>query len=83
MLEPEVNCREFVDLVTDYLDDAMAPEMVDLVEEHLVLCDWCRDHLVQVETAIGATHELAGEAPEPAVLESLVGAFREARKGKR
>jgi predicted anti-sigma-YlaC factor YlaD len=79
--EPEVTCREFVELATDYLDAALAPQAVDLVEEHLVLCDWCRDHLVQVELTVGATPGLAGEQPPAAMLETIVGAFREARKG--
>jgi predicted anti-sigma-YlaC factor YlaD len=81
--EPEITCREFVEIATDYLDDALPPHRLDLVEEHLVLCDWCRDHLDQMETTIGAVGGLAGEPPEAEVLDTLVGAFREARGGIR
>ena len=45
MHDHEIICREFVELVTDYLEGALAPETVDLVEQHLVMCDWCRDYL--------------------------------------
>jgi predicted anti-sigma-YlaC factor YlaD len=79
--EPEITCREFVEIATDYLDDALPPDRLDLVEEHLVLCDWCRDHLDQLTTTIGAVGGLAGEPPDAAVLDSLVGAFRDARGG--
>jgi predicted anti-sigma-YlaC factor YlaD len=77
--EPEVSCREFVEMATDYLDAALAPDAVDLVEEHLVLCDWCRDHLQQLESTIGAVRGCAGQAPPADMLDSLVGAFRAAR----
>ena len=80
---PEITCREFVELATDYLDDALPPDRLDLVEEHLVLCDWCRDHLAQLEATIGAVHGLAGEQPSPDVLDTLVGAFRDARGATR
>ena len=81
MHEPEVTCREFVELATDYLDDALSSDALDLVEEHLVLCDWCREHLEQLESTIGAVRGTAGEQPPPDVLDSIVGAFREARGG--
>lgn len=83
MPEPEITCREFVEIATDYLDDALPAQRLDLVEEHLVLCAWCRDHLDQLETTIGAVGGLAGEPPDPAVLDTLVSAFREARGGTR
>jgi predicted anti-sigma-YlaC factor YlaD len=77
--EPEITCREFVEVATDLLEESMSPRELDLVEEHLVLCDWCRDHLAQLEATVGATHGLGGDAPPAAVLQTLVGAFREAR----
>ena len=80
MAEPEITCREFVELATEYLDDALPSARLDLVEEHLVLCDWCRDHLHQMEATIGAVRGLAGDQPHAEVLDILVGAFRDARE---
>jgi predicted anti-sigma-YlaC factor YlaD len=78
--EPEITCQEFVEVATEFLEDALAPDELDLVEEHLVLCDWCRDHLDQLELTVGATRGLAGDAPPPELLRTLVGAFRDARR---
>ena len=44
----EVTCREFVELVTDYWDGALPEHRLELVEEHLVMCDWCKTYLDQM-----------------------------------
>jgi predicted anti-sigma-YlaC factor YlaD len=76
----EIVCREFVELATDYLEGAMPEETLELVEEHLAMCDWCRDYLHQIETTahvVAAEGEAPEEAPPAETLEALVGAFRE------
>jgi len=78
--DAEISCREFVEVATEFLEDALPGPELDLVEEHLVLCDWCRDHLAQLQLTIAATQGLAGEVPAPGVLRALVGAFRDARR---
>jgi len=80
--EPEVTCREFVELATDYLDEALPPLTVDLVEEHLVFCDWCRDYLDGFEATVAAVPAAAHvhdheERPDGEMLRALLGAFRE------
>ena len=77
MDEPEIICREFVELVTDYLEGALPPETVDLVEQHLVMCDWCRDYLGQVDATVDAVRDLESEPPPKEMLESLLVAFRQ------
>ena len=76
--DAEVSCREFVELVTDLLDETLPPATLDLVEEHLVLCDWCRDYLKQIEATVGAVSDLPDEEPDAAMLRTLLGAFRDA-----
>jgi predicted anti-sigma-YlaC factor YlaD len=75
--EAEVTCRELVELVSDYLDEALPPATLDLVEEHLVLCDACREYVAQVRMTIGAVAGLPAEEPDAAMLRSLLGAFRD------
>jgi hypothetical protein len=50
----EVVCKEFVELITDYFEDTLPPRKLSHVEEHLVLCDWCRTYLDQMQATIGA-----------------------------
>jgi predicted anti-sigma-YlaC factor YlaD len=79
----EIVCREFAELATEYLEGAMPDDTLELVEEHLAMCDWCRDYLRQIETtarAVGAEPETA--EPEPETLDGLLAAFRATTKGK-
>ena len=76
----EIVCREFVELATDYLEGAMPEETLELVEEHLAMCDWCRDYLHQIEATTQVVAAAAGapqQAPPAETLQALVGAFRE------
>jgi predicted anti-sigma-YlaC factor YlaD len=78
--DAEISCREFVELVTDYQEDALPEPVVDLVEEHLVLCDWCRDYLGQLEVTVAATAKIVDEPPPAAELATAMAAFRAARR---
>ena len=75
----EVSCREFVELVTDYWEGALAEERMELVEEHLVMCDWCKTYLEQMELTVESLPEArAGREQLPEETERvLVSAFRE------
>ena len=77
MDDHEIICREFVELVTEYLDGELPPATVDLVEQHLVMCDWCRDYLGQFEATVTAVGQLPGEPPPKELLETLLVSFRE------
>ena len=59
----ELTCQELVELVTEYLEGALAPTRLDLVEEHLVMCDWCVAYLQQMETTLDQLRSLRDEAP--------------------
>jgi predicted anti-sigma-YlaC factor YlaD len=81
----EIVCREFAELATDYLDGAMPEPTLELVEEHLAMCDWCREYLHQIDTTADAVATAEEEGPrfapaEPA-MQDLVGAFRRRREG--
>jgi predicted anti-sigma-YlaC factor YlaD len=75
----EIVCREFSELATDYLEAALPEETLELVEEHLAMCDWCRDYLRQIETTAHSVAAVSGArepAPPDATLHALVHAFR-------
>jgi predicted anti-sigma-YlaC factor YlaD len=81
MTMDEIVCREFAELATDYLEGAMPAERLELVEEHLVMCDWCRHYLRQIETTAAAVGGTAPPAPPDETLDALLGAFRAHTRG--
>ena len=72
----EIVCREFVEVATEYLEGAMPEETLELVEEHLAMCDWCRDYLAQLEATSAAVAGAPGDEPAAETLQTLIGAFR-------
>lgn len=73
----ELDCNEFVELVTAYLDGALTPAEEQRVEEHLSLCDGCSAYLEQVRRTVAAVGELPGPDGLPdARRQRLLEAFR-------
>ncbi|HLF40316.1 MAG TPA: zf-HC2 domain-containing protein [Acidimicrobiia bacterium] len=76
----EPDCRVIVELVTEYLEGALAPDPCDAFERHLALCPGCDAYLDQMRRAISLTSRLAGEDVDPEVLAGLLAAFRSRRR---
>jgi len=76
----QLECREVVELTTDFLGDALTAVDRAHLEQHLLVCSPCTMHLQQVRATIALTKELATPAPT-VVAPSLLAAFRTARKG--
>jgi predicted anti-sigma-YlaC factor YlaD len=75
----EIVCREFSELATDYLEAALPEQTLELVEEHLAMCNWCRDYLRQIETTadtVAAVSEASEPGPPDTTLHALLHAFR-------
>jgi hypothetical protein len=70
---PELTCREFVELVTDYLEDALGESSADRVREHRLHCEWCATYLAQMNFTVAALRTLPLE-PVPDTLHQLVAA---------
>ena len=72
-------CREFVELVTDYLEGALPDAERARFEAHLAECDGCDGYLEDMRRLVGSLHD----APEPqvdaATREVLLRAFRDLR----
>lgn len=54
----DLACREFVELVTAYLDDALPAATRAEVDDHLEVCAGCRNVLAQWRTVIDLTGSL-------------------------
>ena len=73
----EVTCCEFVELVSAYWEGVLSEERMELVEEHLVICDSCKTYLEQMELTVEALPEAGGREPVPEETERvLLSAFR-------
>jgi predicted anti-sigma-YlaC factor YlaD len=73
----EMNCRSLVELVTDYLEGAIAEEDRAAIEAHLALCDGCTTYLEQIRTSIRLTGRLQEEQIPEQAREPLLRVFRE------
>jgi anti-sigma factor RsiW len=78
----DLDCRELVELVTEYLDGALAPAAERRVTDHLAICDGCTTYVEQFRTTVDALGHLpagqVAELPEPA-RDALLAAFRQQR----
>jgi anti-sigma factor RsiW len=81
LLRPDpLACKEFVELVTDYLEGALPRGQRRSLEGHLKACPGCRTYLEQVRITIHSLGELPPVPPsDPETREHLLRAFRELR----
>jgi anti-sigma factor RsiW len=77
-----VNCRQVVELMTDYLEGVLSPVERARFEEHIAGCDGCRAYLQQLRTTRRVLGRLADEPVPAAVERELLEAFRSWRSSK-
>ena len=77
----ELSCREVVELVTEYLEGALPPDVRRRFEQHLAGCDGCTAYLEQMRETIRVVGALSEESIDPAARAELVRAFRGWRAG--
>lgn len=75
-IDAEMTCRELVELVTDYLDDVLAPDERARFERHLEGCHGCRGYLDQVRQSVRALGRLTPPPLPAAACEELLVHFR-------
>jgi anti-sigma factor RsiW len=72
-----MNCRQIVELMTDYLEGALSESDRKRFEAHLSGCDGCTEYLEQLRITMRLAARIADQ-PVPAELEAeLLQAFRE------
>jgi putative zinc finger protein len=69
-------CRELVELVTDYLGDALTVQERARFEQHLLECPPCTDYLAQMKTTIELAGDLGKPNPGEPLEQSLLEVFR-------
>lgn len=79
----EIVCIELVELVTDYLEDAVSEADRERIDRHLAECDGCTTFLEQIRQTIAAAGRLVPNDVPPAVLETLLHVFRSPHDSRR
>ena len=72
----QLSCRELVELVTDYLEDALPAEERARFEEHIGGCSGCKTYLAQIRHTIETLGRLPEDGLTPAAERTLLEAFR-------
>ncbi|HEY0756501.1 MAG TPA: zf-HC2 domain-containing protein [Ktedonobacteraceae bacterium] len=72
-----ISCQEVVEIVTDYLENALLPEKRVQLEEHVEGCEGCTNYIGQIRMTIGMLRNLAQEPVFPATREELLQVFRQ------
>ena len=76
MSSTDISCRELVELLTDYLDGALAPSARERLDAHLEDCDGCNSALAQFRATIEVTGRLTEDEVAAPEREALRAAFR-------
>ena len=77
--EDPLVCREFVELVTGYLEGTLPEGERARMDAHLAECDGCTGYLEDMRRLVGSLNEAPGSPPDPETHETLVRAFRDLR----
>jgi len=76
-----LTCKEFVEVLTDYLEDALDPAERADVERHIVICRGCSNYVEQMRSTIDLLGRMGDDAADGAHSEKLLGLFRAWRAG--
>jgi anti-sigma factor RsiW len=73
----ELSCQELVELVTDYLEDALSAEDRERFDSHIAGCDGCHRYLEQIKVTVTLAGRLTPEQIDPGAEAALLEAFRD------
>jgi anti-sigma factor RsiW len=69
-------CQEMVELITDYLEDALPRSQRRRFEAHIAGCEHCTEYLAQMRATIRLTGQLRAEDLTPAMREEFSDLYR-------
>lgn len=75
-LPGDLTCEELVELVTEYLEGALAPEERSRFELHLAVCPPCQAYLRQLRATLDGAGRLSGRPLPDDVRDRLLEVFR-------
>lgn len=78
--QPEMACRELVELVTDYLEDRLPAADRERFEAHLADCEYCATYVDQMRQTIRTLGRIPEESLSADARRALLTAFRSWRR---
>jgi anti-sigma factor RsiW len=79
--EDDLTCRELVELVTDYFEDALPAAERRRFEAHVSTCEGCQAHLEQMRRTMELLGALCEENVPPEARDGLLQTFRDWKRG--
>jgi anti-sigma factor RsiW len=73
----ELNCQEIVEVITDYLEGTIDPELRAAFDTHLAGCPHCTHYLEQLEATIRVAGTIRPDELSPDFRAGLLEAFRD------
>jgi anti-sigma factor RsiW len=81
-LRREIVCQQAVELVTDYLEDALSRADRRRFEAHLANCPHCTEYLAQIRKTIELTGSVTTEDLSPRMQDEFIDLYRQWRAGQ-
>jgi hypothetical protein len=75
-----ISCQEVVELVSDYLEEALTADEAALFEQHLNFCEGCVWYVDQLRTTVETLGQIREEDLPEQTRERLMTAFRDWRR---
>ena len=75
-----VSCQEVVELVSDYLEQALPADEAAVFEQHLNFCEGCLWYVDQVRRTVDTVGELTEDRVPEDTKAKLMAAFRDWRR---
>ena len=72
----DIVCREAVELVTDYLEDALSQARRRRFEAHLAHCPDCPEYLAQMRATVALAGRVTPADLTPRMQEEFIGLYR-------
>ncbi len=76
----ELDCKQLVDTITDYLEGTMPPEDRARFEVHLGECTYCANYLDQMRATIATLGKIGEQSIPPEGKDELLRVFRDYRR---
>ncbi len=78
--DPDMDCQDFIELITEYLEGGLAPDDRVRFEEHLEICSGCQVYIEQIRATLRLSGQVEPEDVSPGALAKLLDAFRDWKK---